>query len=38
MSLSNPGGTIDNGDQFIGGLFSSQFPTRQLQFSLRLQF
>jgi hypothetical protein len=38
MSLSNPGGSIDNGDQFIGGLFGSQFPTRQLQFSLRLQF
>jgi hypothetical protein len=38
MSLSNPGGSIDNGDQNIGGLFGSQFPTRQLQFSLRLQF
>jgi hypothetical protein len=38
MSLSNPSGTIDQGDQFIGSLFSSQFPTRQLQFSLRLQF
>jgi hypothetical protein len=38
MSLGNPGGSIDNGDQNIGGLFGSQFPTRQLQFSLRLQF
>jgi hypothetical protein len=38
MSLSNPGGSIDNGDQNIGGLFGSQFPTRQLQFSIRLQF
>jgi hypothetical protein len=38
MSLSNPGGSIDNGDQNIGGLFGSQFPTRQLQFSVRLQF
>ena len=38
MSLSNPGGSIDNGDQTIGGLFGSQFPTRQLQFSVRLQF
>jgi outer membrane receptor protein involved in Fe transport len=38
MSLGNPGGSVDNGDQTIGGLFGSQFPTRQLQFSLRLQF
>jgi hypothetical protein len=38
MSLGNPGGSIDNGDQNIGGLFASQFPTRQLQFSVRLQF
>jgi hypothetical protein len=38
MSLANPGGSIDNGDQNIGGLFGSQFPTRQLQFSVRLQF
>jgi hypothetical protein len=38
MSLGNPGGSIDNGDQNIGGLFQSQFPTRQLQFSVRLQF
>jgi hypothetical protein len=38
MSLGNPGGSIDNGDQNIGGLFGSQFPTRQLQFSFRLQF
>jgi outer membrane receptor protein involved in Fe transport len=38
MSLGNPGGSIDNGDQTIGGLFGSQFPTRQLQFSLRLEF
>ncbi len=38
MSLGNPGGSIDNGDQTIGGLFGSQFPTRQLQFSVRLQF
>lgn len=38
MSLSNPGGTLDQGDQNIGGLFGSQFPTRQLQFSVRLQF
>jgi hypothetical protein len=38
MSLGNPGGTIDQGDQNIGGLFGSQFPTRQLQFSVRLQF
>jgi hypothetical protein len=38
MSLGNPGGSIDNGDQNIGGLFGSQFPTRQLQFSVRLQF
>jgi hypothetical protein len=38
MSLSNPGGSLDQGPQFIGGLFGSQFPTRQLQFSLRLQF
>jgi hypothetical protein len=38
QSLSNPGGDIDNGQQTIGGLFASQFPDRQLQFSLRLQF
>jgi outer membrane receptor protein involved in Fe transport len=38
MSLGNPGGSVDNGDSTIGGLFGSQFPTRQLQFSLRLQF
>ena len=38
MSLANPGGSIDGGNQNIGGLFGSQFPTRQLQFSLRLQF
>lgn len=38
MSLGTPGGTLDQGDQNIGGLFSSQFPTRQLQFSARLQF
>jgi hypothetical protein len=38
MSLGTPGGSIDNGDQNIGGLFGSQFPTRQLQFSIRLQF
>jgi hypothetical protein len=38
MSLGNPGGSIDNGQQTIGGLFGSQFPTRQLQFSVRLQF
>lgn len=38
MSLGNPGGSVDNGDQNIGGLFGSQFPTRQLQFSVRLQF
>jgi hypothetical protein len=39
MSLSNPGsGSLDNGDQNITGLFGSQFPTRQLQFSVRLQF
>jgi hypothetical protein len=38
MSLGNPGGSLDNGDQNIGGLFGSQFPTRQLQFSVRLQF
>jgi hypothetical protein len=38
MSLGTPGGSIDNGDQTIGGLFGSQFPTRQLQFSIRLQF
>jgi hypothetical protein len=38
MSLANPGGSIDQGDQNIGGLFGSQFPTRQLQFSVRLQF
>jgi outer membrane receptor protein involved in Fe transport len=38
MSLGNPGGSVDNGQQTIGGLFGSQFPTRQLQFSLRLEF
>jgi hypothetical protein len=38
MSLGNPSGSLDNGDSTIGGLFGSQFPTRQLQFSLRLQF
>ena len=38
MSLSNPGGSIDNGDQTIGSLAYAQFPTRQLQFSVRLQF
>jgi outer membrane receptor protein involved in Fe transport len=38
QSLANPGGDIDNGQQTIGGLFGSQFPERQLQFSLRLQF
>jgi hypothetical protein len=38
MSLGNPSGTIDQGDQFINSLFASQFPTRQLQFSVRLQF
>jgi Carboxypeptidase regulatory-like domain/TonB dependent receptor len=46
MSLANPGsgfnaGTIvnvDSGDQFISSLAPSQFPTRQLQFSLRVQF
>jgi outer membrane receptor protein involved in Fe transport len=39
MSLGNPStGSIDNGDSVINGLFASQFPTRQLQFSLRLQF
>jgi hypothetical protein len=39
MSLGNPNtGSIDNGDSVINGLFASQFPTRQLQFSLRLQF
>jgi hypothetical protein len=38
MSLANPGGSIDNGDQNIGALFLSQFPTRQLQFSVRVQF
>jgi hypothetical protein len=39
MNLGNPGGSIDNGDQTIGGLFGgSQFLTRQLQFSIRLQF
>jgi hypothetical protein len=39
MSLGNPSsGSIDNGDAVINGLFGSQFPTRQLQFSVRLQF
>ena len=38
ISLGTPGGSIDNGDQNIGGVFGSQFPTRQLQFSVRLQF
>jgi hypothetical protein len=38
MSLGNPGGSIDQGDQNINSLFGSQFPTRQLQFSVRLQF
>jgi hypothetical protein len=38
IPLGNPGGSIDNGDQNIGGVFGSQFPTRQLQFSVRLQF
>ncbi|MGI8769844.1 MAG: TonB-dependent receptor [Acidobacteriaceae bacterium] len=40
----NPGGgggstsSIDNGDQFINNLAPAQFPTRQLQFSVRVQF
>jgi outer membrane receptor protein involved in Fe transport len=38
ISLGTPGGSVDNGDQTIGGVFGSQFPTRQLQFSIRLQF
>ncbi|HEY2468298.1 MAG TPA: TonB-dependent receptor [Terracidiphilus sp.] len=38
ISLGNPGGSLDNGQQTIGGVFGSQFPTRQLQFSLRIQF
>jgi hypothetical protein len=39
MSLANPGsGNIDQGTQYISGLAYSNFETRQLQFSLRLQF
>jgi hypothetical protein len=39
MSLGNPtSGSVDNGDAVINSLFGSQFPTRQLQFSIRLQF
>lgn len=38
MSLSTYGGSLDNGPQYITSLFPSQFPTRQLQFSLRVQF
>lgn len=38
ISLSNPGGSIDGGDQFITNVAPSQYPTRQLQFSVRLQF
>ncbi len=38
ISLANPGGQIDGGDQFITNVAPSQFPTRQLQFSVRLQF
>jgi hypothetical protein len=38
MSLGNPGGNIDAGPQYIGGLAPAPFQTRQLQFSLRVQF
>jgi hypothetical protein len=39
INPGNPGGSIDSGDQFISGInTAAQFPTRQLQFSVRLQF
>ncbi len=46
MSLSNAGNgfnasttvNVDQGPQYVSSLFPSQFPTRQLQFSVRLQF
>lgn len=37
INLANPGGTIDQGAQFISGMAPGSNP-RQLQFSLRLQF
>jgi outer membrane receptor protein involved in Fe transport len=38
MNLPNPGGTIDQGDQYITNLAFSNYPTRQLQLSARFQF
>jgi carboxypeptidase family protein/TonB-dependent receptor-like protein len=39
INPGNPGGSIDSGDQFISSIqTASQNPTRQLQFSVRLQF
>lgn len=38
MNLANPGGSIDQGPQYITSLAFSNYETRQLQFSLRLQF
>jgi hypothetical protein len=38
MNLSNPSGNIDQGTQNITSLAYSNYETRQLQFSVRLQF
>jgi hypothetical protein len=39
INPGNPGGSIDSGDQFISSIqTASQNPTRQLQFSVRIQF
>jgi hypothetical protein len=38
MSLANPSGNIDQGTQSISSLAYSNYETRQLQFSVRLQF
>ncbi len=35
---NNPGGNIDQGNQYVSSIYPSQFPTRQLQFSVRFQF
>ena len=39
INVGNPGRQYRQGDQYVSGYQrSAQFPTRQLQFSLRLQF
>ncbi len=38
INPTNPSGSIDQGPQTISGVAPAQFPTRQLQFSVRLQF